>query len=122
MPGPHLRIIVHRWKSDECELIMTEGIYLNFKKDISESTNNSYFEMEEGDVMVLYTDGLTEAQDSSEELLEIDRFKKIVKTHAGLNPEIMKDKIVADVLQWCNNKRDDDMTLVIVKRKGGADG
>ncbi|MDM8516778.1 hypothetical protein QUF76_11310 [Desulfobacterales bacterium HSG16] len=31
--------------------------------------------------------------------------------------EVMKDMIMADVLAWCDNNRDDDMTLVIAKRK-----
>ncbi len=34
----------------------------------------------------------------------------------------MKNKIMADVIRWCDNKRDDDMTLVIVKRKGVSNG
>ena len=116
--GAHLRIIVYRQKSGKCELIKTKGVYLNFKKNIFKSTKNSYFEMYEGDVMVLYTDGLTEAQDSNGELLDIDRFIKIIESYAHHKPEVMKNNIMADVIKWCNNKINDDMTLLIIKRKG----
>jgi len=46
--GAHLRIIVHRRESGQCELIRTRGIYLNFRRDISKPTKNSYFELGEG--------------------------------------------------------------------------
>ncbi|MDM8551608.1 ATP-binding protein [Desulfobacterales bacterium HSG2] len=115
--GAHLRIIVHRRESGECELIRTRGIYLNFKKDISKPTKNSYFELGEGDVMVLYTDGLTESVRPDGEMLDIGGLVGIVKEHVRLEPGAMKERIMADVLEWCDGKRDDDMTLVIVKRK-----
>jgi len=120
--GAHLRIIIFRQKSGKCELIRTKGVYLNFIKDISKPTGNSYFQLEKGDIMVLYTDGLTEAQNSNGELLDIDRFLEIIEKHACHDPDAMKGNIMADVLKWCDNKREDDMTLVIVKRKGDSDG
>ncbi len=57
-------------------------------------------------------------------LLDIEGFVKIIGTHARheVDPEAMKEKIMADVLKWCDNRRDDDMTLVIVKRKEVVDG
>ncbi|MDM8551582.1 SpoIIE family protein phosphatase [Desulfobacterales bacterium HSG2] len=47
----------------------------------------------------------------------MDGFVRIVEKHARRRPEAMKESIMADVLEWCDNKREDDMTLVIVKRK-----
>ncbi|SLM28077.1 hypothetical protein MTBBW1_1250008 [Desulfamplus magnetovallimortis] len=121
--GAHLRIIVYRRKLSQCELIPTEGIYLNFKKDISRPTKNACFEMEEGDIMLLYTDGLTEARNERDELLDIDGLVSIIERHAlndpGCESRLMKDKIMSDVLDWCDKKRDDDMTLLIVRRKEG---
>ena len=117
--GAHLRIIVFRRESGQFELIGTEGMYLNFKKDISKSIKNAYFELKEDDIMVLYTDGLTEARNSEDELLDINGFVNIIKRHTGHDPdlEVMKENIIADVLKWCDNTRDDDMSLIIVKRK-----
>jgi len=122
--GAHLRIIVYHQQSCQCELIRTEGVYLNFKHDISRPTKNSYFELREGDMMFLYTDGLTEAKNSSGEILDIERFVKIIERHAcnDADPEVMKKGIMEDVIKWCNDIRDDDMTLIIVKRRGGSNG
>jgi len=102
-------------------LIRTHGIYLNLKKDISRAIKNSYFELAKDDIMILYTDGLTESEGPDGKILDIMGFMEIVKTYLHLDTEAMKDKIMADVLKWCDNKREDDMTLVIVKRKGDSD-
>jgi len=115
--GAHLSMIIFRRKTGSCELIKTNGIYLNFKRDISKGTKNSEFILDPGDTLVLYTDGLTEAQNQNEELLDIDRFMKIVEKHVNQDVEAMKDMIMADVIKWCDNNRLDDMSIVIVRRK-----
>ncbi len=115
--GAHLSMIVFRQNTGNCELIRTRGIYLNFKKDISNAIKNDEFSLDPGDVLVLYTDGLTEAHTPDEKMLDLEGFVKIVEKHARQNPEAMKDRIMADVIQWCDNIRADDMTLVIIKRK-----
>ena len=120
--GAHLSMIVFRKKNRSCELIRTRGVYLNFKKDISKATRNAGFCLDPGDTLVLYTDGLTEAENPEGEMLDISRFTDIVKKHAHRKPGAMKENIMADVLRWCDNKRNDDMSLVIVKRKGGQHG
>jgi sigma-B regulation protein RsbU (phosphoserine phosphatase) len=115
--GAHLRIIVYRRKSDVCELIPTKGVYLNLKRNISKAIKNSHFELDRGDIMVLYTDGLTEAENQDGEMVDADRFAEIVKKYAGHEPEAMKENIMNDIISWCNNIRKDDMSLVIVKRR-----
>ncbi|QTA91639.1 PP2C family protein-serine/threonine phosphatase [Desulfonema magnum] len=115
--GAHLSMVVYRQKTGVCELVRTRGVYLNFKKDISKATKNAEFSLAPGDILVLYTDGLTEAENADGEMLDLDGFVNIVEKHACQNPEAMKDMIMADVIRWCDDNRADDMTLVIVKRK-----
>ncbi len=115
--GAHLSMIVFRRKTGACELVKTRGVYLNFKKDISKATKNAEFSLNSGDVLVLYTDGLTEAEDRDGKMLDLDGFVKIVEKHARREPGTMKDMIMADVIRWCDDKRADDMTIVIIKRK-----
>jgi serine phosphatase RsbU (regulator of sigma subunit) len=115
--GAHLSMIVFHQKTGECELIRTKGIYLNFKKDISKGTKNSEFSLDHGDILVLYTDGLTEAETPDGTMLDIEEFVKLVEKHAHREPEAMKDMIMADVIKWCDDQRADDMTIVVIKRK-----
>ncbi len=115
--GAHLSMIVFRRKTGVCDLIRTKGIYLNFIKDISKGTKNSEFCMEPGDILILYTDGLTEAENSDGKILDLDGFVKIIENHVHRDIETVKDMIMADVIGWCDNKRLDDMSIVIVKMK-----
>ncbi|WP_166404801.1 PP2C family protein-serine/threonine phosphatase [Desulfonema ishimotonii] len=115
--GAHLSMIVYRRRTGACEFVRTRGVYLNFRQDISKATKNAEFSLDAGDVLVLYTDGLTEAENPDGKMLDIGGFVKIVEKHAYQNPEAMKDMIMADVIRWCDDSRSDDMTLVIVKRK-----
>lgn len=114
--GAHLSMLVYRQKTGACELVRTRGVYLNFKKDISKATKNAEFSLEPGDILILYTDGLTEAENPDGKMLDIDGFMRIVEKHAHQEPEAMKEMIMADVVRWCDNRREDDMTLVIIKR------
>jgi serine phosphatase RsbU (regulator of sigma subunit) len=116
--GAHLSMIVFRQKPQTFEMIRTNGIYLNFKPDISRATKNEEFYLDAGDILILYTDGLTESQNRDGKILDIDGLVKIVEKHVHRDSEAMKDMIMADIIKWCDNKRADDMTILIIKRKG----
>ncbi|MGE5072323.1 MAG: PP2C family protein-serine/threonine phosphatase [Anaerolineae bacterium] len=69
-----------------------------------------------GDTLVLYTDGVTEAANTSGEQLGIDRLAKIVKDNAKMTAE----QIIQRILRAVNSFTDgiqplDDTTLVIAK-------
>ncbi len=115
--GAHLSLIVYRQKTGVCELVRTRGVYLNFRKDISKATRNAEFSLEPGDILILYTDGLTEAENPDGRMLDLDGFVKTVEKHAHHEPEAMKEMIMADVIRWCDDNRADDMTLLIIKRR-----
>ncbi len=95
-------MIMFRHKTGVCELVRTRGVYLNFKKNISKATKNGEFSLEPGDILVLYTDGLTEAENPDGKMLDLDGFVEIVERHAHRIPEAMKDMIMADVIRWCD--------------------
>ncbi len=114
--GLHDDPIVFRKEKKACEFIETDGVFLNFIEDISEMTENSYFTLDIGDTLILYTDGLTEAWSPEGEMLDMERFVKIIEAHVHEDTETLRDSLLNDVLKWCENKRDDDMTLVVVRR------
>jgi serine phosphatase RsbU (regulator of sigma subunit)/ligand-binding sensor domain-containing protein len=114
--GAHLSLIVYRAKEKTCELIRTKGVYLNFLEDISRTAKNREFSIDIGDILILYTDGLTEAANSKGDILDQKGFIRIIEAHAHEDTETLRNSILNDVLNWCENKRDDDMTLVVVRR------
>ena len=115
--GAHLDLIVHRQATQLCELIDTSGVFLNFIPEIAHATTNASFTLDVGDTLILYTDGLTEAWSPQREMLDRSGLLAMVQRHAGNAASDMRDAIMRDVLTWCGGQRDDDMSLVIVRRK-----
>jgi phosphoserine phosphatase RsbU/P len=70
-----------------------------------------------GDVIVLYTDGVSEAENEHGEQFGVERLERIVRenpTHTAR--ELMQD-VVAAVLDWAGEKGlGDDLTLMIVRK------
>ncbi len=71
-----------------------------------------------GDVMVLYTDGITEAQNKKGDEYGYDRLKDIIRSHVGETPEIIQKKLIEDLYSFTGTEFiDDDYTTLIVKFK-----
>ena len=115
--GAHLTMLIFRQKTQSFDYIKTTGIYLNLKKDISRSITNASLYLDFNDILILYTDGLTESLNKDEKILDIDGFVQIINKYIDQPPEIMKNMIIDDVKKWCNNRLYDDITLIIIKRK-----
>lgn len=81
-------------------------------------------QMEEGDTLVLYTDGITEAQNRSGEFFGVDRLINCLTNNHQRNTEALRNAILAEVQQFTGEApRLDDITLVVLRRKsaGGKD-
>jgi sigma-B regulation protein RsbU (phosphoserine phosphatase) len=75
-------------------------------------------EMYSGDLLVAYTDGVTEAFNSAGEEFGERRLRKIITESAHLSAQELSDTIVASVRQWCGDApQHDDLTLVVMKVK-----
>jgi len=79
-------------------------------------------EMGIGDFCVIYSDGLTEAQNSSGEFFGVQRFLDLLNTVVGVDARMVGEKIVESVERFVGGARaSDDLSLVVVKRTGPAD-
>jgi sigma-B regulation protein RsbU (phosphoserine phosphatase) len=73
--------------------------------------------LEPNDTIVLYTDGVTEAMDKSEELYGEDRFRKCISASLGSNVTDVKDKVMIDVREFVGlEPASDDITLLVARR------
>ncbi len=73
-------------------------------------------ELKPGDVLVLYTDGVTEAANPDDELFGEDRLIALVRRFRKLGPKRLRKKIVQEVIAFTGRKAlEDDLTLLIVK-------
>lgn len=70
-------------------------------------------ELQPGDVVFLYTDGITEAQNVNGEFYGEDRLKETINGIHTLSPEKITKKIIADTLEFTGeHEQSDDMTLL----------
>lgn len=73
-----------------------------------------------GDVLVIYTDGVTEAANGDFEFYEEKRLENIIIENAEKTPKEIALAIVEDVNKFAtsDSKYQDDKTIVVIKRKG----
>jgi len=59
--GAHQDLLVYRAASDSVEVVESKGMWLGLKPDIAAQLRSKSLTLETGDVLLLYTDGITEA-------------------------------------------------------------
>lgn len=83
------------------------------------STMNPYQEtdinLEKGDLIVLYTDGVTETFSPDGVEYEEENLKKIILENRSKKAGTILDTIVKDVQSFSENKLSDDLTLIVLK-------
>ena len=85
------------------------GLFRDWECEIGESS------LSEGDTLVLYTDGVTEAfNDRGEEFGE-QRLVDSLRRHRDARPHALMNSILEDVKQFSPHEQHDDITLVVAK-------
>ncbi len=86
-------------------------------KDIRSSLKDIEFTLEKGDMLFLYTDGITESQNENLELWGIDGMVRCIEKNHDKEIDEIREIIIREALAWCNGKQADDMSIIAVKRK-----
>jgi phosphoserine phosphatase RsbU/P len=74
--------------------------------------------LQPGDGVVLYTDGITEAEDLMGQQYGLGRLCTLVSQHWAAPAAMIKERVIADVHQHMGAQRMyDDLTLVVMKRR-----
>jgi len=79
--------------------------------------------LDAGDTLVVYTDGLPDAQGTSGELMGTARLLEAARAHLGLPAAAMQQALLAEVHRFVGAApRFDDLTLLVVAREGPEAG
>ena len=116
--GQHEEMIVVR-KDGEVELIdtMDLGFPIGLEDDIADFVASTSVELNLGDVVVLYTDGITEAFDINKVQYGLERLVEIVKQNRQHSSVEIKEAAIADVKRHIGEQKVyDDITLVVLKQ------
>ncbi len=117
--GKHQDILIHRHRKGVTEYIPTTGTWIGIVDDLAGHLEDSSEEIEEGDIVLLFTDGITEATNSEGEMYGEDRLKQALSRYAGLDIDDIVANIIRDVFGFME-EQDDDITLLAIKRVADA--
>ncbi|MBU1097218.1 MAG: SpoIIE family protein phosphatase [Bacteroidetes bacterium] len=109
---------VYICRNQKIEKLVPNGIGLgldygySFEQNLKEQT----VDLVDNDIIVLYTDGITEAKNIKMEEFGYNRFESIISSENFENVEELKSKIINKISSFTQgNSQHDDITLVLMK-------
>jgi serine phosphatase RsbU (regulator of sigma subunit) len=113
----HMPLVQYRHSTGDIVLHQPQGIGLGLDdRKLGQSLEEHHIEPEPGDVLLLMTDGVTEAENVEREQFGIDNLSSLIRQHANEGAESIKRHIL-EALETFGEGHPihDDMTLVVVK-------
>ncbi len=111
----HSTPIILRAETDQADRLEATGQILG--PFPAEKYRANFTIMHKGDILLLYTDGITEAHDESGHLFGEQRLINLLRLHKAKSPKEICQHILQEVQTYCRNAEySDDRTLVVVKR------
>jgi sigma-B regulation protein RsbU (phosphoserine phosphatase) len=109
----HNPVILVDRGTTQIQSIKAEGIFLGVFDDAMVKDNT--LGVHKNHRLVLYTDGLTEAENLSGEMYSVDRLADIIKKTVDLGPEAVKKEILQDLNNHIGKALvEDDITLLVL--------
>jgi phosphoserine phosphatase RsbU/P len=94
------------------------GFTIGLEEDISQFIAYADIQIYPGDTIVLYTDGVTEAENENEVQYGIKRLIETIKKNWQQSAEEIKQAVIDDLWEYMGIQKPlDDITLVVLKRK-----
>ncbi|MCC6998466.1 MAG: SpoIIE family protein phosphatase [Deltaproteobacteria bacterium] len=122
MAGAHLDVIIWRAESKRCEFVPTPGTWISVTDDIARATVDHEQRLHPGDVVVLHTDGLTEAMNRSGEQFGQERLAESLAGAAEASALAVCDRLLAATTRWSEGvAQADDMTVLVFRYLGPDD-
>ncbi|HEU5289696.1 MAG TPA: GAF domain-containing SpoIIE family protein phosphatase, partial [Cyclobacteriaceae bacterium] len=114
----HCPVLYYSAATDKSDYLKDKGVALGMVR------NNSYanfieaneFSYAPGDIMVLYTDGITEAKSTKGEEFGYERLAEVVMQVKTLSPVEIQDHLINKLYEFSGTKNiNDDYTTMIIK-------
>ncbi|HKO52886.1 MAG TPA: SpoIIE family protein phosphatase [Polyangiaceae bacterium] len=117
--GAHEDLVILRAATGRCERIETLGTWVGATADIADATEDQRARLEDGDVLLLYTDGVIEAANAAGEQYGIDRLCASLEAASGAPVAEIRDRLLASV-QGFLAVQDDDIALLVARHSRPA--
>jgi len=106
--------LVYRCQTDTLEELEATGIAVGALEDAVYTQRS--ITLATGDLVILYTDGITEAVNDREEMYDLTRLMALIKEKRLSSPQEIVDAIISSVFAFSRNQPQfDDITLMVVR-------
>jgi sigma-B regulation protein RsbU (phosphoserine phosphatase) len=105
----------------DAQVLIPNGMVLGLRIDgaaekFAELLEEDQIVLRNGDVIVLYTDGITEAMNASSDLFGDHRLSRIVEEHGHLESGELRERILREIEAFVGGAdQHDDMTMILMK-------
>jgi len=117
--GGHPPALLYKYNQKEFIEINPSGIAIGindkglFEKTLEEVQINP----EINDIIIIYSDGVTETMNIFKNLFGLENIKKVVERNADKSAEEIKEALLKSIISFRGNApQNDDLTLVVIKR------
>ncbi len=111
----HGPLFCYRSSLGACTHTKLDGVPIGIMEDVD--YKQARVKLDVGDIVILYTDGVTEMRNSDKEEYGIDRVKKFLLDHNSLDAKEFVDLLVEDVDKFRGEvPPHDDETILVLKR------
>jgi phosphoserine phosphatase RsbU/P len=117
LAGKHQDILIHRKATGRVETVTNEGSWVGVVADTQGFVEDQEIPVGRGDLILLFTDGVTEATAPSGEMFGQDRLERALARIAELALEDGLESLRAEVMAF-QGKQDDDITLLLMRNVG----
>lgn len=113
--GHHQDVLVYRSSLGSVTAIPTKGTWLGITDQIESFMEVKTIDIDDNDVALFFTDGVTEGTNSSGEMYGQERLQRVFAQSADLPVEKTLERILDDVRAF-QADQEDDMTLILLKK------
>ena len=94
------------------------GFPIGLEPQISEFIHKTEVQLCQDDVAILYTDGVSEAENMEKQQYGIERLCQVVKQYSQRSAEAIRQAVIADLRQFIGEQQVfDDITLLVIKKR-----
>jgi len=103
-----------RWRDEALERIESNGLLIGVAPDSEYPVCG--LPLKSGDRFLLYTDGVTESENSNGDSFGDDRLERVIRESESRSPSEFSDRLLSEIRRWlpASASQQDDITLIVI--------
>jgi phosphoserine phosphatase RsbU/P len=115
--GAHEDMLVCRARTQQIDIVPTPGTWIAAVRNIDPGTVDNQLRLEPNDVLLLYTDGVTEAMNEQQQPFGLEALRRELGVVSNRSVDEIRDHLLG-VVRRHTNRQQDDITLLVLRFRG----